>query len=153
MREVLLAVRTGSESDPFTCSVEFGAVVRMPTLVSEDAPFCPLMDPSTRLLLAVTRALEPTAVALVMPATPLVESPRNELKLSVVLLPPVLPPMNALLEPVVLLIPETLPMAVLPSPRVLNWPDPAPKKVLWLALVWLPALMPKNEFWLPTRLV
>jgi hypothetical protein len=50
---------------PFTSSGLVGEVVPMPTLVLALAPFTPLMLPSTRLLLAETKAFAPMAVALV----------------------------------------------------------------------------------------
>ena len=76
---LLFTTRTGSESEPVTCSFEFGALLPMPTLQ---------LFPRTTVLLAVTVAPCPSAVALVMPATPFAWSPMNVLLLSVVLLRP-----------------------------------------------------------------
>ena len=53
------------KESPTTCRRVLGAVVPMPTLVSAVAPFTPLICPSTILLLCVTIACAPIAVAFV----------------------------------------------------------------------------------------
>src|SRR5579864_82957 len=53
-----------------TVSGLVGAVVPIPTKVSAPAPFTPLMLPRTMVLLAVTWALAPIAVALLRAAEP-----------------------------------------------------------------------------------
>src|SRR5262245_39264930 len=102
----------------------------MPTLTSAAAPFCPAIEPSTRLLLWLTIALAPIAVALVIPATPFPEVPTMVLLCSTVLKKPADAPIKILLLPVELLNPVARPKNEVFAPVVFARPDFDPKHEL-----------------------
>ena len=82
----------------------------MPTLAPVAAPLTPLMLPRISELLCVTDALAPTAVALVMPASPFALAPMKVVALfSEVLEEPAPSPKKELFEPVLFALPAFLP--------------------------------------------
>ena len=98
----------------------------MPTLVSDVAPFVPLILPRTRELLWFTEALKPIAVALVMFAAPFAEAPMKLLLLSTVFDAPLFAPIKVLLPPLLFERPESLPKNELRSPPVFEMPELRP---------------------------
>src|SRR5579863_4595112 len=135
-----------------------GAMVPIPTLTLEVAPFTPMMLPSTRELLAVTNALAPIAVALLTlpPIGALAPAPAP---IVVVLLrvPPKEPvpepkkvlyePENAICPPPtlpswVLLLPAWRPISVLnPTAVLLESPTSKPRAATPTAVLELPAVL------------
>src|SRR5262245_13349696 len=96
------------------CSLALGAVVPMPTLT----PLIPV-TPSTRLLLCVTKAPAPMAVALLTLIATSAAAPITVLNEPATLRVPALDPKKELLEPVVLFVPAFAPKKELPLPVLL----------------------------------
>src|SRR5437773_1239529 len=164
---------TSIKAAPSRCMVKAwpGALVPMPTLTSVVAPFRPLILPSTRLLLWVTEARFPMAVALAIPGAPFADLPTNVFPLSAVLEMPALVPTKVFSLPDMLLKPALPPKKALELPKVFPEPALCPNKELLFAVVlaepanspkkalkppdelcW-PAEAPKKEFRLPVALV
>src|SRR5262249_15703472 len=118
---------------PLNCNLAAGALVPMPTFVSEVAPLTPLTLPSTRQLLQSTSDNVP------MPA-PFLRLPIPRLARA---------PMMMLPAPLPFFSPAWNPRKVLLSPVELNCPAAVPKKELLLADELKPALRPKKALSLP----
>src|SRR5437870_3031291 len=103
------------------------------------------MLPSTRLLLFVTCAFDPIAVALVIPGAPSEPAPINVLPSSAVLDSPALSPKKEF-PSAVLRLPASNPKKALLLPVVFLEPAPAPKnELVEPVLLDFPAAFPKNE--------
>src|SRR5581483_5901598 len=140
-------------SGSITFSLVSGLVVPIPTKVSVVFPLESVREPNTTELLLVTFALEPRAVALLMPELPLVLKPRKVLELSVVFEVPELAPRKIFCKPAVLFWPAPNPTKTFCTPEVLSWPAAAPINVLSLPLFVAPAAVPTATLPFPVVLL